>query len=85
MSARVTVNSFGSSFSGLIISHYNTKELDLNHTDKLYINTTGDSLTGDLNLNGNKIHFKNNKKQSIYESSNNIDFETDNKFILKTT
>ena len=50
MSARIPVNSLGTRFSGSSVSHYNTKELDLNHTD-----TTDDSLTGNLNLNRNRI------------------------------
>ena len=83
MSVRIPVNSFGSGFSGSSVSQYNTKELDLKHTDKLYNNTTGYSLAGDLNLNGNRIYLNNNKKQSIYENSENIVFEIDNKFIVK--
>ena len=51
--------------------------------DRNYINTTGDTLTGDLNLNGNKLYLNNNKKQSIYQNSDDIVFETDDKFIIK--
>ena len=61
----------------------NNNEINLNHTDKLYLNTTGDTLTGDLNLNGNKLYLNDNKKQSIYQNSDDLVFETDDKFIVK--
>ena len=47
------------------------------------INASGDTLTGELNLNGNKLYLDNNKKQSIYQNSNDLVFETDDKFIAK--
>ena len=50
MSVRIPVNQFSSNVSGSIISNYNGKEVNLNHTDKLYLNTTGDTLTGDFNF-----------------------------------
>ena len=46
-------------------------------------NTTGNTLTGDLNLNGNKLYFNDNKKQSIYKNSDDFVLETDDKFIVK--
>ena len=39
----------------------------------------GDTLTGNLNLNRNKLYLGNNKKQSIYQNSNDLVFETDDK------
>ena len=33
-----------------------------------YINTTGDTFTGNLNLNRNRIYLNNNMKPSIYEN-----------------
>ena len=62
MSARIPVNQFGSNVSGSIISNNNEEETNLNHTDKLYLNITGDTLTGDLNINGNRLYINNNKK-----------------------
>ena len=50
MSSRIAVNQFGSSVTG---SRGN--ELNLYHTDKLYVNKSGDTMTGDLNMEGNKI------------------------------
>ena len=74
-------------YSGNILGgYYNDNDTDYpskfqNDTD--YINTTGDTLTDDLNLNGNKLYLNNNKKQSIYQNSDDIVFETDDKFIVK--
>ena len=61
MSSRLTVNQFGSS----VFKPNNNNEINLNHTDKLYLNTTGDTLTGDLQMNNNKLYFDNNKTHSI--------------------
>ena len=80
MSSRLTVNQFGSS---VYKPSNNNNEINLNHTDKLYLNTAGDTLTGDLNLNGNKLYLNDNKKQSIYQNSDDLVFETDDKFIVK--
>ena len=54
-----------------------TTDNTLRYTTKIqndidYLNTTGDTLTGDLNLNGNKLYLNNNKKQSIYLNSYDI-------------
>ena len=57
----------------------------VNFLPRLYINTTDDSLAGDLNLSGNNMYPNNNKKQSIYENLDNIVFETDNKYIVKNS
>ena len=78
MSSRTAVDQFGSS-----VSSSNKKEFNFTHTDKLYVNRTGDTLIGDLNLDGNKLYLNNDKKQSIYESSDNLVLETDNKLIIK--
>ena len=64
-----------------------TTDNTLRYTTKIqndidYLNTTGDTLTGDLNLNGNKLYLNNNKKQLI-KNSDDIVFETDDKFIVK--
>ena len=50
MSSRTAVDQFGSSVSG---SNGNT--INLRHTDKLYVNTSGDLMEGELNMNNNKI------------------------------
>ena len=62
MSSRIAVDQFGSSVSD---SNSSSKELNLHHTDKLYVNVTGDTLTGDLHVNGNKIYFDENKKNEL--------------------
>ena len=59
---RIPVNQFGSNVSGSVISNNNGKDINQNHTDKLYLNTTGDTLTDDLNLNGNKIYLDEDKQ-----------------------
>ena len=77
------VNQFGSNVSGSIIVNNNEKEINLNHADKLYLNASGDTLTGDLNLTGNRLYLNKNKKQSIYQNLDDLVFETDDKFMVR--
>ena len=49
-----------------------SKTVSYAESDKKYLNTAGDTLTGDLNLNGNKLYLNNNKKQSIYQNSDDL-------------
>ena len=51
MSARIPVNSFGSSF---IKNDLNSQELTVKRAEVLFVNQNGDTLTGDLNMGGNK-------------------------------
>ena len=60
MSLRIPVNQFGSSISGSC-----GKELNRHHANKLFVNQTGDVLTGDLHMNNNKITIDEDNTQGI--------------------
>ena len=85
----MTSNYISTDIAGNVLSgNSNDNNNNENYPTKLqndidYLNTTGDTLTGDLNLNGNKLYLNNNKKQSIYQHSDDIVLETDDKFIIK--
>ena len=50
MSSRIPVDQFGSNISG---SH--RTELDLYHANKIFVNESGDIMTGGLNMNNHKV------------------------------
>ena len=85
----MTSNYISTDIAGNVLSgNSNDNNNNENYPTKLqndidYLNTTGDTLTGDLNLNGNKLYLHDNKKQSIYQHSDDIVLETDDKFIIK--
>ena len=85
----MTFNFISTDIAGNVLGGGNSNENNNNYPTKLqndidYINASGDTLTGDLNLNGNKLYLNNNKKkQSMYQKSNDLVFETDDKFIVK--
>ena len=62
MSSRIAVDQFGSS-----VSDYSGKEINLHHTDRLYVNERGDNMKGDLNMKKNKIHFDEEQSISYYK------------------
>ena len=84
----MTSNYISTDIAGNVLSGNSNDNNNENYPTKLqndidYLNTTGDTLTGDLNLNGNKLYLHDNKKQSIYQNSDDLVFETDDKFIVK--
>ena len=70
----MTSNYISTDIAGNVLSgNSNDKNNNENYPNKLqndinYLNTTGDTLTGDLNLNGNKLYLHDYKKQSIYQT-----------------
>ena len=66
-SLKMTSNFISTDIAGNVLGNGNSNENNRNYSTKLqndiqYINTTGDTLTGDLNLNGNKLYFNDNKR-----------------------
>ena len=66
----MTSNFISTDIAGNILGGGNPNEISNSYPTKLqnhidYINTTGDTLTGDLNLNGNKIYLDGDKQRTI--------------------
>ena len=84
----MTSNFIPTDIAGNVLGGGNSNENNNNYPTKLQndidcINAGGDTLTGDLNLNGNRLYFNDNKKQLIYQNSDDLVLETDDKFIVK--
>ena len=89
-SIKMTSTFISTDIAGSVLGGGHSNENNNNNPTKLqndidYINTTGDTLAGDLNLKRNRLYLNNSKKQSIYKNSNDLGFETDDKFIVKNS
>ena len=68
----MTSNFISTDIAGNVLGSDSSTENDNKYPTKLqndidYINASGDTLTGDLNLNGNRSYLDYNKKQSKFK------------------
>ena len=73
MSLRIATNLFGSGVNSNNLTYdYPSKTVTLNTitTDPLYLNTSGDSLEGELSLADNKLYFDTEKTQYLENDAN---------------